>query len=114
VTTDPLDRQIRETVAGGTAYTLVLLWAGPRRDQPEAEVERLQQEHLRHLFTLRNEGRLLLNGPVPDGGDLVGIAIYAGEDREAVRAVAEADPSVRAGRMRVDVRPWFGIPGDTI
>ncbi|HKA85659.1 MAG TPA: YciI family protein [Acidimicrobiales bacterium] len=111
---DDLDRQIREAVARGRAYTLVLLWDGPIRDQEAAEADRLQQEHLRHLFTLRSEGKLLLNGPVTDGGELVGIAIYAGDDREAVRALAEADPSVEAGRLRVDVRPLFGIPGDVI
>lgn len=111
---DALDQQIQETVANGQAYTLVLLWAGPRRDQDEAEEDRLQREHLRHLFTLRNDGKLLLNGPVLDGSDLTGIGIFAGNDVEAVRALAEADPSVQAGRLRVDVRPWFGIPGDTI
>ena len=63
---------------------------------------------------LRNEGKLLLNGPVLDDGDLIGIAIYAGQDHDAVRALAEADPSVKAGRLRVDVRPLFGIPGDAI
>jgi uncharacterized protein len=111
---DALDHQIRETVATGRAYTLVLLSAGPIRDQGEAEADRLQQEHLRHLFMLRNEGKLLLNGPVLDDGDLIGIAIYAGQDHDAVRALAEADPSVKAGRLRVDVRPLFGIPGDAI
>ena len=63
---DELDRQIQETVANGKGYTLVLLWKGPLRDQSEAEADRLQQEHLRHLFTLRNQGSLLLNGPVLD------------------------------------------------
>jgi uncharacterized protein YciI len=112
--TDALDDLIDETVARGAGYTLVLLWAGPRRDQDDAEQERLQRAHLRHLFTLRREGRLLLNGPVPDDGDLAGVAIFAGTDLEAVRGWAEADPSVRAGRLRADVRPFFGIPGDSI
>ena len=111
---DALDRQIQKTVANGRGYTLVLLWEGPKRDQSGAEADRLQQEHLRHLFTLRNGGKLLLNGPVVDDSELVGIAIYAGQDRDAVRALAEADPSVKAGRLRVDVRPLFGIPGDAI
>ena len=112
--TDALDRQIQDTVAAGRAYTLVLLWKGPVRDQSEAEADRLQRAHLRHLFTLRNDGSLLLNGPVLDDGELVGIGIFAGQDCDAVRAFAEADPSVKAGRLRVDVRPLFGIPGDSI
>jgi uncharacterized protein YciI len=111
---DALDQQIQETVANGQAYTLVLLWAGPIRDQDETEEDRLQHEHLRHLFALRNEGKLLLNGPVLDDSDLTGIGIFVGDDLDAVRALAEADPSVQAGRLRVDVRPWFGIPGDAI
>jgi uncharacterized protein YciI len=85
-----IDR-IQETVANGRGYTLVLLSRGPVRDQSEAEADRLQQEHLRHLFTLRNEGSLLLNGPVLDDGDLAGIGNFAGQDRDAVRALAEAD-----------------------
>jgi len=111
---DELDGLIQETVATGKGYTLVLLWKGPLRDQSEAEADRLQQQHLRHLFTLRHQGSLLLNGPVLDDSDLVGIGIFAGQDRDAVRALAEADPSVEAGRLRIDVRPLFGIPGDTI
>jgi uncharacterized protein YciI len=87
---------------------------GPLRDQSDVEADHLQQEHLRHLFTPRNDGGLLLNGPVLDDGDLAGIGIFAGQDRDAVRALAEADPSVEAGRLRVDLRPMFGIPGDTI
>jgi uncharacterized protein len=111
---DALDDQIEATVAKGQEYVLLLLWAGPDRDQPEEELDRLQHGHLRHLFGLRNQGRLLLNGPVIDDGDLVGIGIFAGTDLDEVRAQAEADPSVQAGRLRVDVRPWFGIPGDAI
>jgi uncharacterized protein YciI len=113
-THDELDEQIATTVARGEAYTLVLLWAGPHRDQEEVEQDRLQQAHLRHLFGLRNAGKLLMNGPVLDDSDLVGIAIFAGDDLDEVRALAEADPSVQAGRMRVDARPLFAIPGDSI
>jgi uncharacterized protein len=111
---DAFDRQIQETVAQGRGYTLVLLWEGPIRDQTEAEADRLQREHLCYLFTLRNDGSLRLNGPVVDDSELAGIAIFAGQDQDGVRALAEADPSVRAGRLRVDVRPLFGIPGDAI
>jgi uncharacterized protein YciI len=111
---DELDEQIATTVARGETYTLLLLWAGPHRDQEESEQDRLQHAHLRHLFGLRNEGKLLLNGPLLDGGDLVGIGIFAGTDLDEVRALAEADPAVQAGRLRVDVHPWFGMPGDSI
>src|SRR4029450_682748 len=96
---DGLDQQIQETVANGQAYTLVLLWAGPIRDQDETEEDRLQHEHLRPLFALRNEGKLLLNGPVLDDSDLTGIGIFVGDDLDAVRALSEADPWVQGGGL---------------
>ena len=52
---DELDEQIATTVARGETYTLLLLWAGPHRDQEESEQDRLQHAHLRHLFGLRND-----------------------------------------------------------
>jgi hypothetical protein len=102
---DALDRQIQDTVAAGRGYTLVLLWKGPVRDQSEAEADRLQRAHLRHLFTLRNEGSLLLNGPVLDDGELVGIGIFAGQDRD----VSAPSPR-RTRRWRRDVCGWTCAP----
>jgi uncharacterized protein YciI len=111
---DDLDATIRAALADGRPYVLLLLWAGPNRDQEGTELDALQWAHLRHLFTLRATHGLLLNGPVVDGGDLVGIGIFDDTDVDAVRELAEADPGVRSGRMRVDVRPFFGLPGDSI
>jgi hypothetical protein len=50
---------------------------------------------------------------VPDSGDSIGIRI-PGDDVEAVRELAAADPSVRTGRKRGDARPSYGNAGDTI
>jgi hypothetical protein len=37
-----------------------------------------------------------------------GIVLYPGEmTEEEVRALAEDDPAVRAGRLRVDLRKWW-------
>ncbi len=58
-----------------------------------------------------SDGRLLINGPLLDDGELRGISVYASDDVAAVRAIAEADPAVRAGRLRVEAYPWFGLPG---
>ena len=111
---DDLDRQIDEQAGCGRQYTLLLLWAGPNRTPDDPNIEALQRSHLRHLFTLRHAGQLLVNGPALDAGDLVGLGIFDDVDLEAVSALAAADPAVCAGRLCVDVRPWFGIPGDSI
>ncbi len=111
---DDLDRQIDETLGRGKRYTLLLLWKGPNWTADGDPDGVLQHGHLRHLFSLRNNGSLLLNGPIVDGGDLIGLGIFDDPDLAAVKALAEDDPSVQAGRLRADVRPWFGIAGDTI
>ncbi|MGA2820452.1 MAG: YciI family protein [Anaerolineales bacterium] len=106
------DETIRKKVASGRQYTAFLYKTGPHRDLPPAEADRLQMEHLRHLFWLRAEGKLLLNGPVTDEGSLRGIGIFAATDEDEVRQLLEEDPAVKAGRLIYEIHPWFGIPGD--
>lgn len=108
------DDEMNAAIARGKPYVLVHLLRGPARDLDEAAAERLQLEHLRYLFARMEAGELLINGPVLGDGELRGISIYAGGDVEAARALAEADPAVKAGRLRVEVFPWFGLPGSAL
>lgn len=89
-------------------YTFVLLRRGPRAlDLDDAEVTRLQAAHLEHLDALRERGALLVAGPFDDQPDptLRGFCLYS-TGLEETRALAEADPSVQAGRLAVDVMTW--------
>jgi uncharacterized protein len=91
------------------SYTFVLLRRGPRADQfSEEELERLQDAHLAHLDAMRRRGALLLAGPFREQPDesLRGFGIYATDVAET-RALVEADPSVKAGRMAADVMVWL-------
>jgi uncharacterized protein YciI len=102
------DQQVAEHVAAAERHTLVLLRAGPVRDQPEHESDRIQAGHLRHLVGLVQAGHLVVNGPVLDEGALRGVSIYRTPDVDQVRAWVQADPAVQAGRLRAEVHPWFG------
>ncbi|HEU4717596.1 MAG TPA: YciI family protein [Bacteroidia bacterium] len=106
------NEEIMSAVSKGKAYTLMFLYKGKNRAQDKTEEDRLQMEHLAYLFKLREEGKLLLNGPLTGEGDLRGIAIFSLTDTEEVRRLSEEDPAVKAGRLRVEVFPWFGLPGD--
>jgi uncharacterized protein len=108
------DEQVRRHVAAAKPHTLVLLKAGPKRDQPPAEVAQIQTAHLRHLVGLAEAGELLVNGPVLDEtSDVCGMSLYRSFDHDLVQAWAAADPAVVAGRLTAHVLPWFGaLPGD--
>jgi uncharacterized protein YciI len=105
---------IRKALTQGKQYCISLLKSGPNRNQPRAEAEQLQMEHLRYLFQLRAEGKLLINGPVTDDPDLRGIAIYNTSDKEEVKRLLDGDPAVRAGRDMHEIHSWFGFPGDAL
>lgn len=91
------------------SYTLVLLRRGPASCDDEARNERLQLEHLQHLTRLQILGMLILNGPIVTEHEILGVSIYTTELAEA-RALAEADPKVKAGYLTVEAIPWVAVP----
>ena len=97
-------------------YSLVLLRRGPRAlEFSDEELDRLQAAHLAHLDAMREHGVLLTAGPFLDQEDETfrGICIYRtglGETRE----LANSDPSVQAGRMRVEVVTWLTQAGEVV
>ena len=83
----------------------------PRYD--DAELERIQAEHLAHHARLRESGQVVTNGPVADqsDGSLRGLTFYRTGSLEASRRLAEADPAVRAGRLAIEIMTWYCPPG---
>jgi len=92
-------------------YTLVFLRQGPAPRDDEARDERIHLEHLQYLTKLQIVGKLVLNGPTLVEHDIIGVSVYAAELEEA-RALAEADPKVRAGYLIVEAIPWMAVPSD--
>ncbi len=91
-------------------YWMVFLKKGEARDQNEEDSARIQREHLAHLKSLFDEGKLLVAGPLEVDADYAirGLVIYPGDmDQETVRKLAEADPAVKAGRLKVEVIKWW-------
>jgi len=90
-------------------YSFVLLKRGPRAFEfSDEELDELQAQHLGHLAAMHEQGHLLLAGPFSDQPDdsLRGFCLYR-TSVEETRRLAELDPSVRAGRMAVDVMGWW-------
>jgi uncharacterized protein YciI len=94
-------------------YSFVLLKRGPRAfEYSDEELDRLQEQHLAHLDAMKEQGHLLVAGPFSDQPDdtLRGFCLYRTSVDET-RRLAESDPSVRAGRIAVDVMGWWTKPG---
>jgi uncharacterized protein len=90
-------------------YAFVILRAGDGADgKSETELQQLQSEHLAFLDAMAAAGKLVGAGPLRDQADksLRGLCFYACDVEEA-RALAEQDPSVRAGRLVVDAMTWM-------
>ena len=103
------DMVARRELAG--RYTLVFLRMGPATREDEALNERLQLEHLRHLTQLQQSGKLVLNGPILIDHDILGVSVYSADLDEA-RALAEADPKVKAGYLIAEAIPWLAVPNN--
>lgn len=94
-------------------YSFVLLRSGPKAEEfDEEELGGLQAAHLAHLGAMRERGALAVAGPFSEQADetLRGFCLYTVELEEA-RRLAESDPSVRAGRIAVDVFNWWTQKG---
>lgn len=84
-------------------YQLGLLKAVPGAAPPSAEAQRA---HLEHIAAMQATGKLAAVGPIAGDGDLRGLFVFKTEAAEA-KALAAADPHVKAGRMRVEIVTWW-------
>ncbi len=105
------DEYVQSQIAKGKRYTIVFLIPGPHYHEQREAPDLLHAAHLRYLFSLQEEDKLLINGPLAPGSAIVGISIYNSHDLDEVRNWVEADPAVQAGRFIYEIYPWFGIPG---
>ncbi len=82
-------------------------------EYPEAKLQEIQAAHLAHLRRMAREGHLVVAGPFDDQDDLGkrGLALYRVGGVEEARRLAEADPAVRAGRLKVEVMTWYTEKG---
>jgi uncharacterized protein YciI len=91
-----------------TVYYMGLLLRGPKWTPDESdEVLRLQEDHMAFIRALGASGELVLAGPFLDDGAIRGIYLLKAGSLEDARHMAQMDPSVRAGRLLVDIHPWM-------
>jgi uncharacterized protein YciI len=73
----------------------------------EARLMELQKGHMANITAMADSGDLVIAGPMGDDTTLRGIFVFRTPDQEKVRALVDQDPSVQAGRLRVDLMRWY-------
>lgn len=92
-------------------YYLVFLKKGENRTQDSATVSNLQEQHMAHLTKMADTEKMDICGPLLDDGDLRGICIYNVATKEEAEKLANEDPMVKAGRLKVEVHPFYSAKG---
>ena len=101
-------------VAKGRPYTLVFLKSGKRIPTKTEAAQQMQIVHLTHLFTMEQEGKISIFGPVVNDMKLRGIIVFNSTDREYIKKELEEDPYIKAGILRYELLDWFSIPGQRL
>jgi uncharacterized protein YciI len=95
-----------------TTYYVAFLYRGPAwTPKTTPETEKIQNDHLANIQRLAAAGKLVLAGPFTDDGPLRGIFVFQGVTREEAEQLCASDPAVKAGRLRIELHPWYAAKG---
>ncbi len=86
-----------------------LIYRGPTwsPEVTEAVIE-VQAAHLANIDRLVATGKMAMAGPFGDNGDLRGLFFFSVATLEEAQELVDTDPAVKNGRLRVELRPWWG------
>lgn len=85
---------------GMKTYVLAVLKTGKTRISDPKEADRLQNEHLKNIIRLSEEGKLALVGPFLEGGDPRGAFVFDVKTIDEAKKLVETDPAINAGILR--------------
>lgn len=93
---------------GMQRYVMAFLKKGPNRNQDSLTAANLQKAHLDNIGKLAESGKLVLAGPFMDDGEVRGIYIFNVKTVEEARELTATDPAIQAGRLAMELHPWYG------
>lgn len=107
---DYVDEAIQDTVLM-QQYYIAFLKKGENRSQTKKAADSLQALHMQHLGRMYEEGFADISGPLGDDGEIRGITIYNVPTLQMADSLANLDPMVKAGRLKIEVHPWWAAKG---
>ena len=109
-TFDYVDEESGDTIIM-QQYFIAFLKRGSVTSQSKEESDSLQVLHLAHLGRMYELGYADISGPFGDDGDIRGITIYNTPTLEMADSLANMDPAVKAGRLEIEMHPWWAAKG---
>jgi uncharacterized protein len=106
--------EIMQRVTTGKPFTLLILFAGDPVPDDDTLVNQMQLGHLAHLFTMEDEGKCCVYGPISNHEELHGIIIFNSTNRDEIHQWMANDPYIKAGHLKYELYDWFTIPGQKI
>jgi uncharacterized protein YciI len=103
-----LVRELKADEYGMKTYVMAFLKAGPNIDQDSVKAAKLLGAHLKNIQRMANGGKLVIAGPFLDDTQLKGIYVFNVESIEEAKALTESDPAIKAGRLVMELHPWYG------
>jgi uncharacterized protein YciI len=107
---DYIDEKTGDTILM-QQYFIAFLKRGANRSQSKEEADSLQTLHLAHLGEMYEKGYADISGPFGDDGDIRGITIYNVSTIQMADSLANMDPMVKAGRLQIEIHPWWAAKG---
>lgn len=93
---------------GMKRYVMAFLKSGPKRDHTPEEAAKIQKGHMENIRKMASSGELIVAGPFMDQGDVRGIYIFNVATIEEAKKLTETDPAIQAGRLEMELHPWYG------
>jgi len=95
-------------------YYMAFLKSGPNREHSSEEAAIIQRGHMDHMNQMAADKQISIAGPFGDDGEMRGIIIFNVPTQEQVEALVAQDPAVIAGRLLLEVHPWWAAQGSKL
>lgn len=105
-----LAKKVGADERGMRPYVLAILKTGPKDAEVQGDARKaVFKGHFDNMSRLAKEGKLAVAGPFDDPAKIYrGLFIFAVKTVEEAKALAETDPTVKAGVLIVEYVPWYG------
>ncbi|HYV05878.1 MAG TPA: YciI family protein [Blastocatellia bacterium] len=88
-------------------YYFAFLKRGPKwTPESTPETQALQNAHMAHIQSMAASGKLVIAGPFTNAPPYAGVFVFKVGSLEEAKALTDADPTVKAGRLASEIHPW--------